>query len=265
MATRMTRARRKRCWSASGSGGVRCAVASWRARCSRRIGFLPRASGRGGHASGSAYDGGFGERGVEDSFGSEFHLQAGGQLEDSAFAFDHFPLRYSSRLQSATSSPKITMRSSRRISSFNVGLISSAMVLAAVFLASALRASAWARLARSRRRHRWDLGSANRRIANCSRGAGASQGLVGRDLHIFVDLFFQFVDSLLVQDAFSHQEHLHAGDWIVLRRRSGVRLRDDRAFSSSDSECEYGRITCAWTKDGPCPARQWLTARMNAA
>ncbi len=41
-----------------------------------------------GHPDGAADDGGFGERGVEDAAGAEFALQAGGELEDSPFAFD---------------------------------------------------------------------------------------------------------------------------------------------------------------------------------
>ena len=72
-----------------------------------------------------------------------------------------FCLRYSSRLQSATSSPKITMRSSRRISSRNVALIRSAMVLGAVFLPSAPLPRPWTPPAGFRRRTRWDQGSAN--------------------------------------------------------------------------------------------------------
>src|SRR2546430_16701658 len=55
-----------------------------------------------------------------------------------------FCFKYSSRLQSATSSPKITTRSSRFISSRNVELIKSAIVLAADFF-SALEVSLAAR------------------------------------------------------------------------------------------------------------------------
>ena len=62
-------------------------------------------------------------------------------LKTPPLPFTSFCLRYSSRLQSATSSPKITMRSSRRISSRNVAVIRSAMVLGACFLPSAAAAS----------------------------------------------------------------------------------------------------------------------------
>ncbi len=51
----------------------------------------------------------------------EIHLQPGGGLENTALAL-HLA-RFASRLQSATSSPKTTIRSSRRISSRRVRLI----------------------------------------------------------------------------------------------------------------------------------------------
>ena len=41
-----------------------------------------------GHADGAADDVGFGERRVEDAVGAELLLQAGGELEDAALAFD---------------------------------------------------------------------------------------------------------------------------------------------------------------------------------
>jgi ParB-like chromosome segregation protein Spo0J len=56
-----------------------------------------------GVADGAADDVGLGERRVEDALGAELGLQAGGELEDAALAFDLG--ERSSRLASATSSP----------------------------------------------------------------------------------------------------------------------------------------------------------------
>ena len=46
-----------------------------------------------GHARGAAYDGGLGQRRVEDAVAAEFVLQAEGEFEDSAFAFDQLALQ----------------------------------------------------------------------------------------------------------------------------------------------------------------------------
>ena len=40
------------------------------------------------HADGAAHDGGFSQRSIEGAAGAELHLQPGGDLEHSAFAFD---------------------------------------------------------------------------------------------------------------------------------------------------------------------------------
>src|SRR5580698_5080919 len=44
------------------------------------------------HARGASYDIGFCQGRIEDAVSPEFHLQSGGQLEDSAFAFYQLPL-----------------------------------------------------------------------------------------------------------------------------------------------------------------------------
>ena len=74
------------------------------------------------HADGAADDVGLGERRVEDAVAAVRALQAVRDLEDAALA-RHRRRAPSSRLQSATSSPKTTMRGLRAISSFSVRLM----------------------------------------------------------------------------------------------------------------------------------------------
>ncbi len=95
--------------------------------------------------------------------------------------------RYSSRLQSATSSPNITMRSSRLISSRNVRLIWSAMVFGACFFSCAacsveLRASppavAAPALCAARVSNAADVGSRSGEYRYCLMVSGAGSGAV---------------------------------------------------------------------------------------
>ena len=73
------------------------------------------------HADGAADDVGLGERRVEHAVAAEPPLQAVRHLEDAALAGDQLASA-SSRLASATSSPKTTMRGLRAISSFERGV-----------------------------------------------------------------------------------------------------------------------------------------------
>ena len=47
-------------------------------------------------------------------------------------------------------------------------------------------------------------------------GCRRLQGPIDGDLQIVIDLLFQPVDALFVENAFADQEHLHAGDGIAL-------------------------------------------------
>src|SRR5450755_2491348 len=112
------------------------------------------------------------------------HCRPPVSLKTPPLPFTCLSLRYSSRLQSATSSPNITMRGSRFISSRRQALMRSAIVLS---------------------------GAAS---APFSAGRGWT-GPVCRFLDLRFRVLLEIVDSLLVENAFAYQEKLEARDGIA--------------------------------------------------
>ena len=122
--------------------------------------------------------------------------------------------RLSSRLQSATSSPKTTMRSSRFISSSRVMETISTIVFGWPLF------SAWIEIARGR----IHIGRINPFVNRIRRRKFRGQGAIGGFDDFAVHFGFQGFDFTFFQDAFAHQEQREFGQRIALRVGGAFRL-----------------------------------------
>ena len=160
------------------------------------------------------------------------HLQAGGQLENAALALHQLSFRYCSRLQSATSSPKITMRSSRRISSRRVAVNQIGHRLRRRLFTVSVSALGFrrGRLSFKGCRSRVQVGRIDIFRHSIRRRRRRLQRTISRCLQIVVYLLFQVIDALFIQNAFPDEKHLHARNRIALRIALPLGIRAVQTF-----------------------------------